>query len=257
MNANQSNDTIQADDVNDSDGGFNDEATEKVLAYLVPIIEAIDPNWNVFVVGHSYAKFNGPKNGDVDIAEAALAAIPQDLMQRISPDGKSGVKYYNPAHQVQAIPERTCIYFENCEEGVVCRADGESFEVEMLGFEVFGMLCVNGPSETRSYTLEQLEHEFTLDTMCCQAVGVRYFPFLAEDGSRLTLADRRAAYVEATRKQEEEAQAREAEAERQRAAEEARYAALSPEEKQREDEAKRQKTECNALISRLLSPTLR
>lgn len=226
---------------------------EDVISCLQAVLESTDPNWNYIRIGCTFAAINGPMQGDVEVTEAALAAIPEELMLRISPDGEQGVVVYNKNHQIKLVSGRTFINFENCEEGVVVQTDGDECTVEMLGMSAFGVLMPHEKTETRPYTLERLRDELTWrDAMECQAVDVRYLPFLI-DGHRMTLDDRRAAYAEAAKRHEAEALERAAEQERQRAEAQAQYDALSPEDKKRVDEERRQQEERDTLTRELLA----
>lgn len=212
-----------------------------VIAKLRPHMEKIDPNWRCCRLGFeqlpfdkkdhdrkvpsdgrldlslkfAYAFFNGPAQGDVDLMDVIETLIPEPLVALLRVfDAYEDwhISFTNPKHQIQLIPGRVLIGFENCMDGYVKSVDGEQFTVEILGMleTTFG-----GTGEVYEYTLDQLKKELKDDGMNCQAVSVSYFPFLVGDGKKMETP------VELMQHREEQAEINRAEMERRDAEREA------------------------------------
>lgn len=163
------------------------ESLSKALSErVVPYVSTIEPNWAKVVLTLSEesgevekAWVNGPLQGDTSLKDVVLDLVPKEVLQS---EHMRQVWFVNPDHRVELLVGRAVIDFENCQEGYVSRAEGDTFEVTYLtGSE-------ESIGQVETYTRERLEDELTWwDTMAGQAVGVTYAPFLTKDGTQAPL----------------------------------------------------------------------
>ncbi len=195
----------------------------------------------------------GPKVGHMLLTEEIFGMIPEPLLalMRMCDVFKPWThSLKNKAHVIELIEGRTVIQFENCVSGVVRNVRGDEFDVEHFESN-FGPSPCDGKIE--HYTRARLLEELEMDDCRCQAVDVRYLPYLPHDGR---LMDTVEAVREANRIAREAWEAREPARRARRDVEKAtRRAALSPEERVEED-AYCERLKAQAEVAHALLPHL-
>lgn len=195
----------------------------------------------------------GPKVGHVLLTEEIFWMIPEPLLalMRMCDVFKPWThSLKNKGHVIELIEGRTIIQFENCVSGVVRNVRGDEFDVEHFESNLGPSPC---DGKVEHYTRARLVEELKMDDCRCQAVDVRYLPYLPHNGRPMDTVE---AVREANRVAREEWEAEEPARRAQRdALIAARRAGLS-QEKRAEEEAYRERLKAQAEVAHALLPHL-